>query len=360
MTDRRNSAIPAVVFRHGRGWVRLCVVFLMTILACAGVLAQQAPGNGEDADKQAEDTSKQVDESEENYRTRMELRDQRYREQPRADMIYSSQAGTEKIDQLPEASREHIKEQLRDMIIASRQWKPGEDVSDYPYEPSAAAQTDAKLRSQEREAWAEQLQKYQQREAAAYADAEGKPNAQAGGQQSGSEGAAGSRQGKNGSAGKSSAAGQSQADAARNSESYEAQHRETEAVSTAGVSENALSFLQGKAGQPGAATPQTKAIEAGESDESAANDDGTAGASAAAEAKAEAEAPPGSLALSELALLQGMNPAPGEASDQPSAEQASGSPSTSEAQQSPAEQRPDESARPGDASGDVGRHAGHR
>jgi hypothetical protein len=257
---------PALAAGCGqRQAVRLCVAVLALLLAgSAFPQADHASGSGT-ASEAEQETSKQVDESEESYRTRMELRDQRFREQKRADTTYSSQGGTSKMDQLPEASREHVKEQLRDMIIASRQWKPGEDVSDYPYEPSEAAQTDAQLLRQEREAWAEQLQKYQQREAAAYATANAASPTQDGGQQGG-QGAAGSGQqdAANGASSRPGSAGQGQSSSARSAQSYQGRERDAEQVSTAGVSESALSFLQGKAGQ--AAQPAMQGAAASQAD----------------------------------------------------------------------------------------------
>jgi len=302
----------------------------MMVLGGANVFAQStAPGSGDDASKAEEDSSRKVDESEESYRTRMELRDQRYREQQRADMIYSTQGGTSKLDQLPEASREHIKEQMRDMIIASRQWKPGEDVSDYPYEPSAAAQNDPQLRRHEREAWAEQLQKYQQREAAAYANAQANQqanqNAQAGGEQGGN---GSSSAGKGDPNRNSGAAGKNQARSAPNADSYREREQEMEAVSTAGVSENALSFLQGRDGQGQQATLQADGEQAGESDSEAADQSDSPNRTVAAEAQ------PGSLEVSELKQLKGMSTSGEDTADVfPAAPQA-GSPAASTAQQS--------------------------
>ena len=218
-------------------------------------------------------------------------------------MSYSTQGGDSKLDKLPEASREHIKEQMREMIIASRQWKPGEDVSDYPYEPSTEAQTDADLASQEREAWVEQLQKYQQREAAAYANSgNGGQGQQERGSETGQAANAGSRPGSaattaanNGTAGQSSAVSQRQAGSAAAGE------QNVEQISTEGVSENALSFLQGTGAAGMQQQPQQNETAASVSQaDSADTITETAGS------ETIPTAPPGSLALAELAMLQGM------------------------------------------------------
>jgi len=319
MTAEKKSVTPNAVSPPGRCWARRATVLLFAILACTGVSAQQnASTDGKDSTKTADESVKKVDESEENYRQRMELRSQRYRQAPRTNLTYSSQTGTEKIDQLPAASREHIREQLRDMIIASRQWKPGEDVSDYPYDPSNAAKTDAKLLKQEREAWAEQLQKYQQREAAAYASEQAQ-EAQAGGSKGsgqkgdGREGGAGQGGAKGGAGAKTTASAKDRGKSARDLEPYEDQEQAEEAMSTAGVSESALSFLRGKGGQTVAALPQDPAGAAGEASQKSSDNKSRSGGSSA-----DTNAPPGSLARSELAMLQGINTATDDASDQAS------------------------------------------
>lgn len=329
--------MAATISRHGRPWACLYAAFSLTLAASANLFAQQnAPGNEAEPGEAEKDTSQGVDTSEENFRTRMELRDQRFRQQPRADMTYSSPGGESKLDQLPQASREHIKAQMRDMIMASRQWKPGEDLSDYPYEPSTAAQTDAKLRSLEREAWTEQLQKYQQREAAAYAAAQGGKDGEQGDQEGGN-GTAGAG-GANDSAGgtDAQAASKSRADSAHDAAPYTGREREMEGVSTAGVSESALSFLQGKGGQMAAAGPPGQAAAGGKADDSGADDSGSARQSP------DAAAPPGSLALSELALLQGMSAAPGGAADDLSVAQSMAAPAASAVQQPSSDQRADD------------------
>jgi len=295
MTAEKKSVTPNAVSPPGRCWARRATVLLFAILACTGVSAQQnASTDGKDSTKTADESVKKVDESEENYRQRMELRSQRYRQAPRTNLTYSSQTGTEKIDQLPAASREHIREQLRDMIIARRQWKPGEDVSDYPYDPSNAAKTDAKLLKQEREAQA----------------GGSKGSGQKG---DGREGGAGQGGAKGGAGAKTTASAKDRGKSARDLEPYEDQEQAEEAMSTAGVSESALSFLRGKGGQTVAALPQDPAGAAGEASQKSSDNKSRSGGSSA-----DTNAPPGSLARSELAMLQGINTATDDASDQAS------------------------------------------
>jgi hypothetical protein len=286
------------------------------LVFCSGLLLAQE-GTSEE---EAEETSQHVDESDEGYRARMQLRDQRYREQSRMQTTYTTPSGEAKIDKLPKASQEHIKDEMRNMIIESRVWKPGEDLTDYPYQPSEDAQSDAALAQQEREAFVEELQEFQEREAAAYASQnerqqgeQGEQGGQAG--QSGSEGQQG-QQGQSGSQSQSSAQGsegsQSQASSSSSAQSSESSEQQSEPVSEVGVSENALSFLQaggqaGKSsdskdsGQPQPPAPEQSDSQAGpggENDESESEPEPT---------DSNEELIAGSLTHSELSALQGMN-----------------------------------------------------
>ena len=273
MTRLEHHCLPAVA---------LCWLLLSPMVSGAQEADAAPPDRiGEEEDY---DNSQHVDESEENYRARMELRDQRYRDTPRMNTTYAPSTASEIIDGLPLASQEHIKAQLRDMIIESRQWEPGEDLTDFPYEPSAEAQGNAALRNKEREAWVEQLQKFQEREAAAYADAE---------------------EGQKGSSSQGGAA--------------------EPPASTAGVSESALSFLRGAEG-PGGPLEEGNGLKGamsdgdqgpdGENEEqvAAAMDMGTgsqAGEETGAEQAGSPAPMPGTLELGELAMLQGLNGQPG-------------------------------------------------
>lgn len=271
--------------------LRCACLAVMPGLVLAGCLVAQVQaqtGSVDEtsgAEQEPAESSQQVDEREQNYRKNMELQENRFRDRQAANTTYVSRGAQEKIDQLPPASQENIKDQLRDMIMERREWKPGEDLSDYPYEPSTAARNDARLERQEREAWSEQIQKYQQREAAAYA---GEP-APAGG----------------------------------------AADPHAQETSTAGVSESALDFLQGRggkvpAGQPGGpmenGDPLASTVTAGgpsgsESGDAAQQQTASPApqqtAAAVQAGPAGAAETPGSLALEELSRLQGMSAAAG-------------------------------------------------
>ncbi len=80
-------------------------------------------------------TSERTEASEDAHRRRMELEGARDRD-TFSNTTYSSQAGQEKIDKLPQESRDNIRDQLTDIIIESGQWEPFDALREYPSEPS--------------------------------------------------------------------------------------------------------------------------------------------------------------------------------------------------------------------------------
>jgi len=141
-------------------------LFLASILllgSMGAAHAQDTPSRTGGSD----DSSDQVEESEEAYRRRMELEGARQQE-TFSNTSYSSQASQQKIDKLPEESQQNIRAQITDIIIESDEWEPSDVLEEYPYQPTAAAEEDSELRDQELEAWAEQVDKYHEREAAAF------------------------------------------------------------------------------------------------------------------------------------------------------------------------------------------------
>ena len=55
----------------------------------------------------------------------------------------------EKIDKLPQESRDNIRDQLVDIIVEDGDWEPSDALKDYPYEPTAAARADPELMQRE-------------------------------------------------------------------------------------------------------------------------------------------------------------------------------------------------------------------
>jgi hypothetical protein len=237
-----------------------------------GAHAQDASDQPADQDS----SSQQVEESDEAFRRRMELEDARRRDPGYAVPTDTSKPKQEKIDKLPAESRENIRDQLVDIIVENGEWEPSDALKDYPYTPTEAAEDDPELLEQEQEAWAEQVQKYHEREAAAFGAYRGPvpgPGNPTGEEGEGAAGA-GTSSGAPGTAGGEGSQDQGAVSAA----AYQASHsRPGEEQSTAGVSESALDFLRGRearqpsqatvsnAGSPAAGAEATKAMAQAES-----------------------------------------------------------------------------------------------
>ena len=238
------------------------------LCALALTLAASPPLQAQEPAEESGGTSAEVEESDEAYRRRMELEDARQRDLGYTLPPETYAAKQEKLDKLPEESRDNIRDQLVDIIVEDGDWEPSDALKDYPYEPTAAARADPELLLQEQEAWDEQIEKYHKREAAAFGTylgpvpGSGNPDG-AEGQSRQAEGGEGSDQG-----GGQQGAGAEQESQQGAPESEDAEQRSAgtyepyqsnrssseEAVSTAGVQQSALDFvksLQGQ-GQPGA------------------------------------------------------------------------------------------------------------
>jgi hypothetical protein len=260
----------------------LCALLLLPATGGVGALWAQDPaeaGSGATAE---------VEDSDEAYRRRMELEDARQRDLGYTLPPESYAARQEKLDKLPEESRDNIRDQLVDIIVENGDWQPSDALKDYPYEPTAAALADPELLQQEQEAWDEQIDKYHKREAAAFGTylgpvpGPGNPDGAEGEDQQ-AEGAEGSAQGdgqQGGDAGdapgeQEGAEGSEQAEAgsAGTYEPYQANRSSSEeAVSTAGVQQSALDFLktlQGQ-GQPAAGAESGQPGQPSQSDATAA------------------------------------------------------------------------------------------
>jgi len=228
-------------------------IFLASILLLGSISAahaQDTPSRTGGGD----DSSDQVEESEEAYRRRMELEGARQQE-TFSNTSYSSQAKQQKIDKLPEESQQNIRAQIMDIIIENDEWEPSDVLEEYPYQPTAAAEENSELRDQELEAWAEQVDKYHEREAAAFG-ATRPPMPGASQQQAGTgDSGEGQQQGEQGQGKEGAGQGgsQSEKDDSRTAGSYEPYQSgspsDDDELSTAGVSESALDFLRGKQGR---------------------------------------------------------------------------------------------------------------
>jgi hypothetical protein len=303
--------------RHNPPMDRLLPCLLCALLlALCGLPAAQA----QDPAEPSGGASAEVEESDDAYRRRMELEDARQRDLGYTLPPETYAAKQEKLDKLPEESRDNIRDQLVDIIVENGDWQPSDALKEYPYEPTAAAQADPELLQQEQEAWDEQIDKYHKREAAAFGTylgpvpGPGNPDGAEGQQQQG-QGSEGSEQGS-GEQGAGAESAQGEQDGAEGSEEAEAgaagtyepyqpnRGKSEEAVSTAGVQQSALDFLktlqgQGQpatgaaaagAGQPGRTDPAETASATATESAAAAEASQQAAAEASQQAEAAAEA----------------------------------------------------------------------
>lgn len=258
--------------------------------------AQTTPDPAEDASSDAAEVSgsAEVEHNEENYRRFMELRDR----DPRTSNlpINAYQPGSQKLDELPESSQKHLRNELRGVILDEGEWQEGDENKRYAYVPSEAAKNDRELQLQEAEAWDELVEKYQEREAQIHnnsvrsqaarkaanaASAAGNADYRESGDEAGSQPGADARgmgsRGQSGQSGQAGTSGQStqtgdadrSAQAAQQSPSDSGKARSKDSYSpasdaaqqaearNAGVSENALQFLtqSQSIGQPGSQQP---------------------------------------------------------------------------------------------------------
>ena len=172
-------------------------MFVLLVFGGTALYAQDSAPPGDD-----DESSKQVEQKDDSYRQQMELEDARDRDRTYIDNTYAQPAEAEKIDKLPKESRENIRDQLVDIIVENGEWEPKDALEEYPYAPTQAAEADSELEKQEQEAWDEQIEKYHEREAAAFGahrgpmPGPGNPDGPEGGQQG-----EGSEQGQQGQQG---------------------------------------------------------------------------------------------------------------------------------------------------------------
>jgi len=250
------------------------VLLWTSLLLAPSIFAQdEAPAPEQEAEETEKSEtnagSQETEYNDDNYRRFMELKDQPT--QTSSLPTNSYQSGTQKLDELPEASQKHLRNQLREIILESDEWAPGDEEGEYPFVASEAGEKNTTLKQQEAEAWGELVGKYHEREAQIYANAErsnsaagqegGAPDsAQAnagesdGDQDSGSgEGSEGNEQKQKGEQGQS-AENQTASNANEGSDSQSSSSTsagDPNAVSTEGVSQSALEYLLGSNSKTG-------------------------------------------------------------------------------------------------------------
>jgi len=301
-------------------------IFLLTVILSLSITGAVQAQDNEPGTGERDESSEQVEESEEAYRRRMELEGARDQE-TFSNTSYSSQAKQQKIDKLPKESQKNIRDQITDVIIESDEWEPSDVLKEYPYDATEAARKDPELREQEEEAWAEQVEKYHEREAAAFGAT--RPPMPGGGQQQAGTGSNGEGQqpGEQGSGNEGAGEGGDQAseDGSGSAGSYEPYQSRSQSdddeMSTAGVSESALDFIRGKQGQApnlaGNGTEQQDQAPSLAGSGTEQQDDSEDQSPESADD--QEQAPDGSLPIEQLEQLQGVSAqsSPGQADTSP-------------------------------------------
>ncbi|MBT8070156.1 MAG: hypothetical protein KJO80_06960 [Gammaproteobacteria bacterium] len=229
-------------------------LLLLALLSGVDCFAQdnEAPDANENApESTAAPTGQAVEINEDNYRQFMELRDARQRRNVLPENAFKPQSGLQKMDDLPEASQKHLRNQLREIIVQGDEWQPGDEGTVFPYVPSEAARDDPELQNKEAEAWGELVDSYHKREAEIHANASRTEAAMA------SMDPAGGGQGQvEGQQSSGNQAGQSESGMAEQStesgrsgqggvaDSYSPGASDPNSRSTAGVSQNAMEFIR--------------------------------------------------------------------------------------------------------------------
>jgi len=234
----------------------LCLLVLRSV---PSVFAQDAetalpPADEAETSATAEPAARagqEVEINEDTYRQFMELKDAKRQGDMMPEDAFKPGTGLQKLEKLPEESQKHLRNELREIIVQGDPWQPGDEESEYPYVPSPAAGKDPSLQKQEQEAWGELVDSYHQREAQIYANSakssaamgsqDGSANKPGDGENTDGDG----EQNKRGKEGQQ-AGQESSADPNDGTGTYSPNTRnDPNARSSAGVSQNAMEFLQG-------------------------------------------------------------------------------------------------------------------
>jgi hypothetical protein len=154
-------------------FMRVFFAMSLALLFSAGVYPQdETPASASNDVEVTEPVQpdQEVEVNEDNYRQFMELKDGLRQRTVVPEESFESRSGLQKLDELPEASQKHLRNELREIISRGDRWQPGDENTEYPYVPSDAARTNASLQKQEAEAWGELLDNYHAREAQIYAN----------------------------------------------------------------------------------------------------------------------------------------------------------------------------------------------
>ena len=219
-----------------------------------------AEETGETVPEEEVSASQEVEITEDNYRQFMELKDPMRQRDVIPENVFKPGSGLQKLEKLPEESQKHLRNQLREIIVKGDPWQPGDEETEYPYTPSAAASTNPALEKQELEAWGELVDSYHDRESRIYENSSGAQAAR--GSEQGSSNSQQNGAGQPGSASQNSEGSQGQTPGQEGNPDQAAREGtfslngsgDPNASNTAGVSQNAMEFLRGNTGQGGTAS----------------------------------------------------------------------------------------------------------
>ena len=261
------SVCPITTKHYQLAVVLAVSVFLFSPLLFAQDDVATPPAETDSEQTPVEETdvpaSQEVEINEDNYRQFMELRDAREQRNMMPENAFKPGSGLQSLDDLPEDSQKHLRNQLREIILQGDEWQPGDEATDYPYSPSEAASSNQTLQKQEKEAWGELVDGYHQREAEIYANSDRSAAASAAGTPGGGTGS-GQENGAEDGSGEQSGQGeqndqQSNPDQAGSEGSYSPNgSNDPNAKNTEGVSQNAMEFLKQLGNQGGNAEEGSK------------------------------------------------------------------------------------------------------
>lgn len=233
----------------------ITVLLLWTgLLLVPLVFAQDEAPATEQEEEETNTGSQETEYNDDNYRRFMELKDQPSQTSTLPTNAY--QSGTEKLDELPEKSQKHLRNQLREIILESDEWAPGDEDGEYPFVASEAGEKNPALKQQEAEAWGELVGKYHEREAQIYANAARSDSAT--GQEGGAPDAAqaqanaGESGGKEGSNSGEGSDGANQDQMGQKQSGQQGQSAENQTASNANEGSDSASSASASAGDPNA------------------------------------------------------------------------------------------------------------
>lgn len=261
-------------------------VLAVALLFCTSHAYAQATGTDESeaspTDERPIPNSQEVEVNEDVYRQFMELRNKRQQRNMLPEEAFKPSSGSQKLDELPEESQKHLRNQLREIIVQGAPWEPGDENRNYPYVPSTAAVDNQQLQKQEAEAWGELLDSYHKREAQIYENSARTAAARASedAMNSSSPGAGGSQNSSRQGGGQVSDGETSEAQKQAENQSRESNKppntsKITSSTGTAGVSQNAMEFLN-RMGNTGGPVDSDNQAESG-NNEDTGTESGTGG-----------------------------------------------------------------------------------